>query len=418
MKKRIGNGSYLAMVLNKKQLLFTLSASLLGIFLFFFSAFRLGTAIKLPSASFKPILKSAVGITMSEDDSISDELLLGHIVKFFSGFDPRNPTSYMASIGNVFSYVVPENIEYKENFSERLILDQTGKYVPVEPKSSLPSLPDEIADPAKMQPVQEGELKIVDLTSLKGSSENYMEAGGIKIKNGTKTLLNANDYLNADLPMDLQTGGPKVLIVHTHSTESYAPSNVLGVPPSFTGRNTNPDENIIKVGDVICDILNQNGIETVHDSTLHDYPSYNGAYTRSLQTVKKNLEKYPTIEMVIDVHRDAITMNDGSPVKYTAEVDGKKAAQVMLVMGSNDSALDNPNWKENLKYAFQIQKRLNDLYPQLARPINISKNRYNQHATLGSMILEVGTHVNTMEEAIRGASCAAQAIVDVLKGNS
>ena len=145
---------------------------------------------------------------------------------------------------------------------------------------------------------------------------------------------------------------------------------------------------------------------------------YNGAYTRSLQTVKKNLEKYPTIEMVIDVHRDAITMNDGSPVKYTAEVDGKKAAQVMLVMGSNDSALDNPNWKENLKYAFQIQKRLNDLYPQLARPINISKNRYNQHATLGSMILEVGTHVNTMEEAIRGASCAAQAIVDVLKGNS
>jgi len=222
--------------------------------------------------------------------------------------------------------------------------------------------------------------------------------------------------LKAPVKIDMKTGGPKVLIIHTHTTEAYAPPGITGINDSFNGRNINPDNNVTKVGDKVSEILNKNGIETIHDTRIHDYPSFIHAYANCFKDIQADLKKYPTIQMVIDLHRDAVVMANGSPVKYTTQINGKTVSQVMLVMGTPLSGHKNFQWQENLKLAFKIQQKMNEKYPTLARPINIRKECFNEDATLGSMIMEVGTHVNTMDEAIGGASDAAECISEVLNG--
>ena len=216
----------------------------------------------------------------------------------------------------------------------------------------------------------------------------------------------------------MNTGGPKVLIMHTHTTECYLPDGVTGFSDSYNGRSSDPKIGVVEVGNQMCEVFQKNGIEVIHDTTIHDVPSFNSSYSRAMKTIQANLKKYPTIEMVIDVHRDAAINAERSAIKYTTQINGENAAQVMMVMGTSQGGLSHPNWESNLRLAFKIQQKMNEKYPSLARPINLRKQRFNEHATLGSMILEVGTHVNSISEAKRGASAAAQAICDVLNGLS
>jgi len=157
------------------------------------------------------------------------------------------------------------------------------------------------------------------------------------------------------------------------------------------------------------------GIRTLHATEGHDYPRYNGSYDRALDTIEKYLKEYPSIEMVLDVHRDAITYEDGTKLKPTAEIDGRKAAQVMMITGCDaGGSLYFPQWEKNLCMALKIQQAGQKKYDGLMRPLSFAPYRYNMHMTPNSLLVEFGTDANTLEEALYSAELFGQAAAEVL----
>ena len=173
---------------------------------------------------------------------------------------------------------------------------------------------------------------------------------------------------------------------------------------------------MVAVADEIEKKLDKAGIKTLHITTYHDYPEYTGAYDRARKTIKKYLKKYPSIEMVIDVHRDAMTTDDGTKIKPTAKINGKKAAQVMIITGcDNEGKLDFDGWRKNSVMAVQLQKKMADKYDGLARPLYFAPFRYNMDLTPNSLLIEFGTDVNTLSEAKYSGQLVGNCLVEVLK---
>ena len=192
---------------------------------------------------------------------------------------------------------------------------------------------------------------------------------------------------------------PTVLIFHTHTTESYELLNYGWYTTEYVTRSNSPDRNMVRVGTAICEELTKMGIGVVHDTEIHD-AQYTGAYDRSRESIQKIMAENPSIQVVIDVHRDAIKQSDGTRIKPTAEINGKKAAQIMIIAGCEDGKVtDFPRWEENLTFALQLQKTAETDYPGLMRPILFSARKYNMDVTPCSVLLEMGSDSNTLEEA-------------------
>lgn len=209
--------------------------------------------------------------------------------------------------------------------------------------------------------------------------------------------------------------GYQVLIVHTHTTECYAQRTDGVYDPDYSPRTTDSAKSVVAVGDVLTQKLEAAGIRTLHALEVHDHPQYNGSYDRALDTIEKYLREYPSIEMVLDVHRDAITYDDGSKLKPTAEINGRKAAQVMIISGCDaQGKLYFPGWERNLTMALQIQQTAGEKYSGLMRPLNFAPYRYNMHMTPNSLLLEFGTDANTLEEALYSAELMGDALAEVL----
>lgn len=234
---------------------------------------------------------------------------------------------------------------------------------------------------------------------------------GLKVSNSTAYQVNPQDFINKPLAFSLDSNGPQVLIMHTHTTESFAEETYVKGAPD---RNLDETKNITAVGEAMAAVFNANGIGVIHDKTVHDYPSYNGAYQSAAATINKNLSQNSGIKVVLDVHRDGITRDDGTKVKLVTDIDGEPTAQIMLVVGSNVN-LTHDNWQENFKFASKIQAKAIEMFPSLMRPIDLRQERFNEQLTLGSLIVEVGSNGNTMEEAIRGGEKIARVICAVLK---
>ena len=181
-----------------------------------------------------------------------------------------------------------------------------------------------------------------------------------------------------------------------------------------TERTTDNARNVVAVGNVICGKLEEYGIKTVHDTTVHDYPSYQGAYTRTLKTIESNLKKYPSIKAVLDVHRDAFVYSDGSKLKVSYNRDGQETAKVMLVVGTDSMGLAHPGWRNNFMLAAKIQNAAEIMYPGLMRPIDLRRERFNMHMTSGSLLLEVGSNGNSLAEALEGGAEIGEAIAAAL----
>ncbi len=237
----------------------------------------------------------------------------------------------------------------------------------------------------------------------------------VSVDNKTNFTIDTSALLNAPVPIKQPGSDPLVLIVHTHSTESYTPSQNYNYTPTSNSRTTDKNYNIIRVGDEFEKGLRENGINVIHDTSLNDYPSYNGSYKKTLGVIEEYLKKYPSIQIVLDVHRDSMTASDGTKYKVSTEIDGKKCAQLMIVAGTSQGGLPHPDWRENLKLALKFQSKLNSDYNKIARPLSLRTERFNTHATKGSMIIEVGTDGNTLDEAILCASYASKSIADVIK---
>lgn len=244
------------------------------------------------------------------------------------------------------------------------------------------------------------------------SSESVTIDKGFKVSNSTGYQINPRDFLSSPLAFNIDNNGPQILIMHTHTTESYSEETYNKGAPD---RNLDETKNMTAIGNAMKEVFLRNGINAIHDKTVHDYPSYNASYQSAEATIRKNLSANSGIKVVLDVHRDGITREDGTKVKLVTDINGEKTAQIMLVVGTNVN-LVHDNWQENFKLASKIQAKAIEVYPSLMRPIDLRKERFNEHLTLGSLIVEVGSNGNTIEEAIRGGERIAEVISMVLKG--
>ena len=226
-------------------------------------------------------------------------------------------------------------------------------------------------------------------------------------------LLAASGELPA-LSIEFDTPEPQVLIVHTHTTESYEPYIRDYYDEDFPYRTRDSRHNMVALGEALARSLAECGISAVHDGTIHDYPAYSGAYDRSEDTIRAALEKYPSIKVVIDLHRDAMGNPDGSRIAPAAEVDGKSAAQFMIIAGCDDGRFNMPNYMENFKLACLIQNSAESLYPELARAVLFDYRNYNQHITTGSLLIEVGGHANSLDEALYTSELLGRILADAL----
>ncbi len=246
----------------------------------------------------------------------------------------------------------------------------------------------------------------------------YGEAGEITIKNTTDFEIDVDEELASPLGFDVEdTDEPQVLIVHTHTTEAYLQRDEGVYYSEYTGRSTDDSENITSAGQAMADSLSKNGIKALHSSVHHDDPSYNGSYDRSAQTIYDYLEKYPSIKVVIDFHRDSIGYGgEDGKMKPTFEANGKKAAQIMIMSGYDPSGeYDFAHWEENLRLALRIQSRAEQMYPGMTRPLYFGDFAYNMNINSGSLLIEVGTEVNTLDEARYTGELLGKVLAKVLK---
>ena len=257
----------------------------------------------------------------------------------------------------------------------------------------------------------------VPARTLKASDPSgYTVFGNVYINNGSDAALDAS-MLSGDYAAKLGAEGPQVLIIHTHGSESYTmpPGQEYNVSDTFRTLDTNC--NMIRIGDEMAQVLTDAGISVVHDRSLYDYPSYSGAYNRSLASIESYLQKYPSISFVLDVHRDAVQDANGQQFKLLCGED-KNAAQLEFVIGSNGGGLSHDLWRENLKLACAVQETLYKDYPTLMRPVTVRNSRYNQHMTTGSLLVEVGTAGNSLEEAVNAARLFAAGFAKTIQNGT
>ncbi len=256
--------------------------------------------------------------------------------------------------------------------------------------------------------------KVIEKT-ISPTSAN-LKYNKIYIKNSTGLSVNLKKELATAPKLKLTaTDKPQVLIVHTHTTECYMLEKRNYYLASDKTRSTKENENVTAVGKVLEETLKAKNISVIHATEKHDYPEYTGSYNKAADTIKKYLKKYPTIKVVIDLHRDSVTGADKSKTALVTKINGKKAAQLMLVSGCQAQGVEGfSNWKENFRLAIRLQQTLEVMYPSLARPILFTARRYNQHLTTGSLLIECGTEVNTLDEAKYSAQLLGNALAATL----
>ena len=271
----------------------------------------------------------------------------------------------------------------------------------------------------ELPPVPENPVEILEEQfSFSGKGDMYIPAGEGYIRNMTSSLSRAQVSSEVGKKPEIvlaDTEEPQVLIIHTHATESYEEYDVGYGDAEYAARSSDNTKNVVAVGDVIAEQLEEAGIGVIHDGTQHDNPSYNGSYDRSMATVEAYLEKYPSIRVVLDIHRDAIEREGGVRVKPTVKIEGKKAAQVMICVGCGSDSARVPEYRHNLRFGAMLQNALQTDYPGLARPLYLCDRNYNLHLTKGSLLIEMGGHANTLEEAKYSGEMVGKALVKVLR---
>lgn len=246
------------------------------------------------------------------------------------------------------------------------------------------------------------------------SAQGYTVTGAVYVDNRSDRAVDAALFYGGHSLAFAETDEPQVLIVHTHGSEAYTMPPGEEYVPSGDCRTTDTNYSVVRVGEELAAVLEAAGISVLHDKTLYDHPRYSGAYERSLSAVERYLERYPSIVLVLDLHRDAISDADGNICKIVSNVNGVNAAQLCFVVGTDGGGASHPNWRENLKLAAEIQQTLCADYPTLMRPITVRNSRYNQHTSAGSLLVEVGAAGNSLQEALYSVRLLGEAIIETV----
>ena len=287
---------------------------------------------------------------------------------------------------------------------------------PEPPPEPLPADWDEVRCQDIPAPAEAG--AVVERSYEKGSGEPFFAVGAGSFKNDTNGTWSTAELAAAaaagpPFSIDPDSEAPQVLIVHTHATECYRMNLGQWYDPALPTRSTDESRNMCLVGEAMAQVLRQAGIATLHDTTLHDYPDYNPAYDRSRKTVQEYLRQYPSIQVVLDVHRDAI---EAGGVRYApvADINGRRSAQVMLIVGA-DNGGTLPDCRKNLAFAAAWNNKMERLYPGLTRSALFRYSFYNQDLSVGSVLIEVGGHGNTLDQAVYAGRLAASALAELLR---
>lgn len=268
------------------------------------------------------------------------------------------------------------------------------------PQSTAPVQPEETAPEASQpsdQPVYSPEdAKLVSVTNYPGYD------------------IDIPAMLSQPLNLDLMSTSPTVLIFHSHTCESY--ENTEGYTASDPYRTRDARYNMISIGEHLAKCLQDKGIGVIHDTTVHDYPSYDDAYTLSRKTVKKYLEEYPSISLVLDLHRDAYQDANGNQATDTVTVNGQEAARLMLVSGTDAGGYTHTAWRENLSVAVKLHAILEKKYPGLCRDLTMRSYYFNQDLSPGALLVEVGTAGDTRQNALYAAELLAEGIALLSNG--
>ena len=253
--------------------------------------------------------------------------------------------------------------------------------------------------------------KITEVTyKNSGVTDSY---GNVKVKNVNETKINIKQLLNRKPDLEIKDKSlPTVLIFHTHTTECYQLLDRSFYSQSYKPRTNDLSQNMVRVGDEITKQLEKAGFNVIHDTVIHDY-KYTGAYADSRREVEKYLEKYPEIQVTLDIHRDAIQPKSDEKIKPVTEILGRKCAQIMIISGCQESGngvSGFPDWEENLVFALQLQKKLEDLFPGITRPLYFSPRKYNMDMKHCSLLIEMGSDANTLSEAVYSGKCLGTAL--------
>lgn len=282
--------------------------------------------------------------------------------------------------------------------SGRIYSDHSKEDTPSPPPDAEPTDP----EPTRPAPVQ----------------QNFTadDAALVSVTNHPGYDIDVAAMLEAPLIWDLTEKSPTVLIIHSHTCESY--ENTEGYIPSDPYRTMDQQYNMVSIGKHLAESLRQRGISVIHDTTIHDYPSYNDAYPQSRKTVQKYLAEYPSISLVLDIHRDAYEDSSGKQARNIVTINGKSSSRLMLVAGTNAYGQGHPNWEENLSMAVKLQTVLQKLYPGLCRNLTMRSSAFNQDLSPGALLIEVGTAGDTRQDALYAAELLADGIAELAYGSA
>lgn len=241
------------------------------------------------------------------------------------------------------------------------------------------------------------------------------EAQCVEVNSVCGYSVDIQSLLLQDLHWDLSQEAPTVLILHTHGSESYTPTEDYTESSQY--RTLDTRYNVVSVGAYLGKLLEEGGIRVIHDTTLHDDPSYNDAYQQSREAARDYLEEYPSLCLILDIHRDAAEDSQGRQVAKTVSTGGRDIAQLMLVVGTDAGGLIHPNWRENMALAVKLHTQLEKNFPGICRPISFRSQRFNQDLSPGALIVEIGTAGNTRQEALLAAEVLAKSILDLSHGS-
>lgn len=242
------------------------------------------------------------------------------------------------------------------------------------------------------------------------------DADAIEIKCGFSYSANLSELLCKPLGWNLADGQPAVLIYHSHATESFSPTSDYEETSDYHTLDTS--QNMVSLGAHLATLLEAQGIRVIHDTALHDNPSYTDAYISSRKSVQDYLKAYPSIRLVLDLHRDAYEDENGNQVAQTVFSEGTRLAPLMFVVGTDYGGAAHPQWRENLALALKLQTLIDDTCPGICRNINLRSQKFNQDLSPGTLLVEVGAAGNTHEQALRAVEVLANGISRLAHGSS
>ncbi len=246
-----------------------------------------------------------------------------------------------------------------------------------------------------------------------------VSAGNVKVQNRTDKKIDIEKILKEGANLKIaDKSKPTILIYHTHTHECFVSLDNGKYMQGETTQSADPAKNIVRVGDAIVEQLEKAGFNVLHDTEIHD-DDYNNAYAHSGKTIDKYLKKYPSIEVTIDIHRDSIGVEGDTKARTSVvkEIAGKKAAQIMIITGCEENFItDFPHWYDNLHFALGLQKQFSDDYPGLARPLYFADRKYDMYKTKNSVLIEVGSDGNTLEQAVYSGKMIGVTLAKYLEG--